>query len=364
MAHLGRLCVILLLSCLMTTSIFVPEGCSGDPYPPTASEVDLRVLWSDDGIQLKWNQIDPSVFTTDSRLTIYRLCWMIEGASTEGIFIHLNNTMTGYLDTNVQVGAFYEYEIGIWNGDFFESFCGNNGFTYGGGLPSKPHEVSATLFDASVGLGWKLTRWEIGGGELESFDIYRSENGSQPVLYHQIGFDELSWNNLYDGSYNYIDCNAACGLNYSYSIKAVTTFGESDISARVDAIPGYAPRNITISPTEAGLSEEVNATVSWIEPNNTQGIVGYRVYAYGFTPIILDNGTFNCSSINFGETTVRVDSIYSDGRVVLGEEVAVGRPMGPCLVGGYTYLVGVTIIIAAILVIALVIMVAIMKRRK
>ncbi|MFA5313642.1 MAG: hypothetical protein WC375_10080 [Methanomassiliicoccales archaeon] len=322
------------------------------------------VLWSDDGILLKWNQIDPSVYSPDDQLTISRTCWTIEGAGVECIFIHLNDSSVEYLDTNVQIGAFYEYDIGIWNGDFFEGFCGNKGFTYGGGLPSKPHDVSVTLYDASVGLGWKLTRWEIGGGEFESFDIYRSENGSQPILYYQMVFEELSWYNLYDGSYNYIDSNVVCGLNYTYSVKVVTTFGESHNSATVDATPGYAPRNIIISPTDAGLSEEVNATVSWIEPNYTQGIVGYRVYAYGFTPIILDNHTFNCSSIDFGEATVRVDSIYSDGRVVLGEEVAVNRPMGSCLGGVYTYLVGLIISIVAVLAIALVTIVVIIKRRR
>jgi hypothetical protein len=348
----------------MATSISVPEGCSGKEQLSVASDVDLRVSWSDDGILLRWNPINSFVFSTGYQLTLSRMCYMIEGASSEGTFIHLNSTLTEYLDSDVQVGSFYEYEIGIWNGDFFESFCGNNGFTYGGGLPSIPNEVKVTLYDACVGLNWKLTRWENGGGEFGSFDIYRSENGSQPVLYHQMNFEELSWLNLYEGSYNYYDRDVICGADYSYSIQAVTTFGESQISTRVDAIPGYAPRNIAISPTDAGISDEVNAMVSWMEPNNTDGIVGYRVNAYGYASIIVDDHTFNCSSIDFGETTVRVDSIYGDGRIVFGEEVAVSRPMGYCIVGYDTYLVIILISIIAMLISAMVMICVIRRKRK
>jgi len=150
---------------------------------------------------------------------------------------------------------------------------------------------------------------------------------------------------------------------YAYKIKAVTTLGESYISSAIEATPGYAPQNVTISPISADNDDEVEATVSWIEPNDATGIVGYRVWASGYEPVILDNHTFNCSSVNFGKAVVRVDSIYEDGRIVYGNEVEVGRPMGSCIFDWSDYLLFFGLSIGAILLIALVV-VGVNRRRK
>jgi hypothetical protein len=339
----------------MVTCIVVPEVCSGYYEPPNSIDIDLRVSWSNDGILLKWNLINSSLITPEHPLTIYRMCWMTQGTCSEPPFIYLNSTTTEYLDTNVQVGTFYEYALGFWNGDFFESFCGNKGFTYGGSLPARPSEVSVTLYDACICLNWRLLRWEIGGGEFESFEIYRSENGSPLVLYDQMKYEEISWNNLYEGIYNYYDRNVTFGVNYSYSIKTVSTIGEGKTSFSVEETPGYAPRNITISPRSAGVSEEINATISWNMPSDAEGIIGYRIFSYGEV-IQQDKHNFNCSSIDFGYGPCRVASVYDDGRIVFGNEVGVSRPR-MADVGGYqiqyliTFLIIVSILGIAIILI-------------
>jgi len=168
MSHWESSVVVILIS--MATCICFPVA-TGYPDLPTADEVGLEVSWSDSGVLLKWNDLDQSLFYGENELTISRMCYVFEDASYYGTIIHLNGTSTEYLDTDVQTGRFYKYDLGVWQEDFFVSFCGDHGFVYGGGLPAAPSSLSITLRDASIDLSWKLSKWQMGGGEFVCFDV-------------------------------------------------------------------------------------------------------------------------------------------------------------------------------------------------
>lgn len=334
----------------METSGYVPT--------PSAEEVDLKVTWSSNGILLKWNPIDPAYLATGSKLVIMRLGLMNEWPGHNSLFLDLSLTATEFLDVNVDQGYFYRYSLGLWKGDYSEQIAGNRGFTYGGGLPKIPSDVGVKLFDASVKITWTFPEWFIGGGEFEFFELYRSDNGSIPTLVHKMDYVEASWNNSF-----YYDNDVICDRTYAYTIRAVSTMGMGTTSSPVVARPGRAPQNISISPLNAGVSEEVNATISWNMPSDDLGIIGYSIYANG-RMVYLDNHTFSCSSTDFGFGSCIVTSVYDDGRIVFGNEIAVSRPMGACL-GGYEiqYLI---MILGAIsfLVIAIILIYRKQKNRK
>lgn len=333
----------------------MPMETLGYVPPPSAEEVDLRVTWSTDGILLKWNSIDPAYLATGSKLVIMRLGLMSEWPGHNSLFLDLSLTATEYLDIDVEQGYFHRYSLGLWKGDYSEQMAGNRGFTYGGGLPKTPSEIGVKLYDACVKITWKFPEWYIGGGEFECFDFYRSYNGSVPILIHKMDYAEASWNNSF-----FYDHDVICDLNYAYTMRATSTIGMGMMSAPVIARPGKAPQNVTISPLYAGVSEEVNATIMWDMPSDTEGIIGYRIYSNG-RAIQRDNHTFNCSSIDFGYGPCLIASVYDYGRIVFGNEIGVSRPMGYCIGSNEIYYL---IIFPPIVALLAIVMVWIRKLKK
>ena len=227
------------------------------PRNPQATPGNEQVI-------LQWDAPLDDGGSTITNYTVYR--GTESGNRTH--LITLGNVLT-YTDHDVINGVTYFYAIsavsGIGEGNLSEEVSATPATT-----PSAPQNVSAIPGDRLVRLEWDEPVQD-GGSTITNYTIYR---GIMPgVLFPLTTVGDVL---------NYTDNDVINGNTYYYSVSAVNSAGEGDMSEEVSATPATtpsAPRDLQAIPGDEMVLLEWDAPVS----NGGAEITNYRIYR-GTTP--------------------------------------------------------------------------------
>ncbi len=179
-------------------------------------------------------------------------------SSGEADYINkVDRTKTGYTDTNVTNGEKYYYQVSAVNtigeGELSTEVSATP--TSEKTPPSAPRNVKAVPGDGEITLNWD-TPESIGGSQITSYNIYRSESSDTPTSFDSIG-----------NVTTYTDTDVTNGETYYYQVSAVNSIGESDRSDKVSATPQSEAQGYLTGRIKQGLNKGVSG--AQVEVNNT-----------------------------------------------------------------------------------------------
>jgi hypothetical protein len=218
------------------------------------------------------------------------------------ILITLSANISSYLDASVSPGNNYEYRIKALN-TYGESDYSNTVNLTVLPAPDAPSGLSAIqLTTTEVDITWTDN-----SDNEDNFVLERSVNGG--------GFNTLI--TLWANSSTFSDFDVIPGNNYSYRIKAINTYGESDYSNIVNLTVFPAP-NVPTGLTATQLTiNEIDITWTDNSDNEDNFVLERSVNGGGFSTLVTlstNNTTYLDASIASGNNyEYRVKAINTYG---------------------------------------------------
>jgi fibronectin type 3 domain-containing protein len=226
----------------------------------------------------------------------------------------VGNVLT-YTDTSVTNGVTYFYKVSAMNGGG-EGPLSNEIWAVPATTPSAPQNPAAAASNAKITLTWGAPAGN-GGSAIIGYNVYRGTvSGSETLL--------ISLGNVY----SYTDQGLLEGATYYYRVTAVSSVGESMMSARVSATVPTVPSAPTIESVVPGNGY---VTLTWSAPasNGGSSVTGYKIYrgtASGSETLLATVGNVlayeDVSVVNGVTYYYRVAAVSSIGEGLLSEEVS------------------------------------------
>jgi fibronectin type 3 domain-containing protein len=191
----------------MTLSAPAAASMQQETPPPASAPVRVEAMPGDAKVRLKWSAVPGAEG--------YRIYQSVNGAWSATPVAR--TTLTTHTRDGLANGTTYSFTVAA--------------FTKGGDGPlslavtamplSPPLDVKTTVGDRRVTLSWQPS------AGATSYTIYRKA-GNEP------DFRELTTGVT---APPFVDPNLTNGIRYSYQLRAVTAAAESELSARVSAVP-------------------------------------------------------------------------------------------------------------------------------
>ncbi len=191
----------------------------------------------------------------------------------------------------------------------------DNPYPVGGGLTfdyypltafvSPPGDLTYTTGQAWVNLDWSAPDLSLGSDVIE-YRITRTSGVEVTTI--TIDGTETSYN----------DTTVVSWREYSYTVTAITTVGESAESDEVVVlVPDESPPTLTIdSPADDSYLNSEDVLVSWIGTDDESGIQNYSVSVDGAAPVDVEaNTSYSAASLADGEHQVTVWATDNAGNV-------------------------------------------------
>jgi hypothetical protein len=212
-------------------------GGDSDPSPsasasaagcPPAAPSGLTAVLSGVNINLAWtdNSANETGFKVERSANA--------GATWSQITLTAANAVS-YIDTNLTCGAVYYYRVRAANanGDSDPSPSANASAPVC--LPSAPSGLTATLSSSSINLAWKDNSADESG-----FKVERSLNAGG--TWTQITLTATN-------AVSYVDSSLACGVLFTYRVRATNAAGDSNPSPTASASAPACPPSPSATPT-------------------------------------------------------------------------------------------------------------------
>ena len=255
----------------------------------------------DGSVDITW---EPPVYDGGLPLVGYIVYRGTDGGSMETYQELLN--VISFNDENVNNGITYRYAISAFN-SIGEGNRSASVTVTPVGIPGKPVDVMA-----SSGTGYITITWsppvDDGGSEVISYNIYRGLDSTNMILYDNI-----------EAPLNFNDTYVENGVPYFYSVSAVNTVGEGELSDTVSAVPMMVPG----SPVDLrSVSGDGYVELTWSAPSdNGSPILNYKIYrAEGLDDMALLDVVNDVTNYNDASITNGNEYIYSVSAVnLIGE---------------------------------------------
>ncbi|MFW3147028.1 MAG: fibronectin type III domain-containing protein [Thermoplasmatota archaeon] len=209
-------------------------------------------------VDLTWMHPVSDGGTPITGYNIYRVNGPIE------IVIPMDSDGTGWTDEVVESGTEYEYGISAVN------LVGES--PIGGPVTATPVSEPSPPLNLSLesGDGFSMLTWEPpvsdGGMPIREYNIYRGDDGAQPVLIRTLGPNNLEYN----------DTSVHNGIEYSYHVRVSNLIGESLPTEILTTSPMTVPG---VPLRFKALEGQGEVLLTWEEPLSDGGspLIGYRV---------------------------------------------------------------------------------------
>ena len=295
----------------------VTAGVPSAPQTPAAST-------QPGGIQVTWTAPASNGGTPLTGYKIYRGLDQVNQTllTTVGV-------VTSYLDTAVQNGNTYYYEIKAINYIGEGSPSADVGATYTGpNPPSAPQNLNATGGTSQVSLTW-TTPASDGGAAITGYKVYRGTVSNNLSLLTTLGVQTA-----------YTDLAVVNGTLYYYEVTALNSAGESARSNQSSATPQApqtpsAPQNLVATPGNTTMS------LTWQAPANSGSapVTNYKIYrgtTSGSQTLLTTVGNvlaYNDTGLVNGTTYYyKVSAVSSAGEGAFSN-IASGTPTAPTVPG-------------------------------
>ncbi|MGA1873172.1 MAG: fibronectin type III domain-containing protein [Thermoplasmatota archaeon] len=202
------------------------------PLPP----INLTAVTTVGRVELDWEAPE---FNGGTMLTNYKVYKGTESGDLD-LLVELSAVGTAYIDTDVQPGVAYFYQVTAVNMKG-ESEPSEEISTTLPDIPQHPKNFSATAGNEYVYLSWEEPEWD-GGTPIKSYKLYK---GTSPETYSLL-------KTVSSGARAYNDTKVTNGMFYYYHISAVNDVGESKLIANTSANPGTVPTAPTLYEAEVG----------------------------------------------------------------------------------------------------------------
>ena len=258
-----------------------PSGRPGIPTTVTVTQVNSTLV-------IEWN---PPGDNGGSLITAYHIERSLDGKE---IVFEVSGDQDEYVDSDIEAGVSYSYTVRALNAmgrsDESEPIV-KKLIT----APGAPESLSVEQSGDAVMLSWIAPTFD-GGSAIESYKILRMSNDS----------GEMELLETVDaGDRTYLDFEIEPGVNYTYSVKAVNSRGESESSSMADITPTTVPD----APGKPVLLEDGHVEISWSEPisNGGQSLIRYRIERS------VEGGEFEMIGTNTPDRRTFVDHDIDDG---------------------------------------------------
>jgi hypothetical protein len=283
------------------------------PYPPR----NLSVVPGPNYVDLTWDPPPPHDDTPIINFFIYRNNVMIDDAQPD---IVVSANIYNYRDYGVTAGTRYWYSIRSADIDG-PGYWGDSGWAVPGKtIPSEPNYLVAEARENAIFVYWDWA-YDQGGTALIGYRIYRGTSSDNMSSIATVGAGGVTA--------RYTDTGLVNGIIYYYAVSAYNLLGEGPQSNIEWAKPNWAPRNVTVSPTEVDNCGPVTTTLTWQHPiHNYSDIVGYEIRGtYGVVKVDRENTSYTTTASGGWGYSFQVAAIYHDGNKVYSDSVEVGAPM-------------------------------------
>jgi fibronectin type 3 domain-containing protein len=223
------------------------EVASATPLGTPGAPVELDLSVGNGSVTLSWEM--PLADGGTSILGFFVLRGL-DAESMEGIGDLAADALT-FIDNDLVNGQTYYYTVCAFNSQ-------GNGTTaqilnaVPVGPPSSPVGLAIEAGDRFVNLTWSEPL-DLGGSQVLEYIIYRGEDPSDMESFIRIGRTAMG----------FIDGDVTPGIQYCYSVAAVTIAGEGPRSSYLEAIPfgrPEPPTNLVITPSDGRVD------LQWDEP--------------------------------------------------------------------------------------------------
>jgi fibronectin type 3 domain-containing protein len=302
-----------LLGCVCAVML----GCGGsdDPPPPPPAPASLSVEPGDEVNTVQW----PAVASATS----YNLYWSETTPVAKATAQVIKDAVSPYRHTGRTNGRLVYYAVTSVNADGESDLSAEIGAMPVAPVPAPPGTVNATPGDRMVTIAW------VPVSRADSYTLYWSNTaGFGPTDAGVTKVEDIQ-------ATSYAHLSLTNGTAYYYLVTAVSTGGESVVSAQASATPlppaPGAPANLTATSGDAhahlSWSASLDATSYNVYESRTAGIV---VGAAGVTQIPgLTATSHEPTGLTNGETYYyAVSSVGPGGESALSNEVSV-RPLPP-----------------------------------
>ena len=293
---------------------------AGPPAAPGSPAASLQGT----GIQVTWNTPTSNGGAPIAGYDIYRGT----NPNSNSFLLRVGN-VNSYLDTTVQNGVTYYYEVRAFNMLGPSDPTADVGATYTGpNPPSAPQNLNATGGTSQVSLTW-TTPASDGGAAITGYKVYRGTVSGSLSLLTTLGVQTA-----------YTDSGVTNGTLYYYQVTALNSGGESARSNQASATPQApiapsAPQNLVATPGNATMS------LTWQAPANSgsAAVTNYKIYrgtSSGSQTLLTTVGnvlSYSDSGLTNGTTYYyKVSAVSSVGEGAFSN-IASGLPTAPTLPG-------------------------------
>ena len=224
--------------------------------------------------------------------------YTIARSENSGAFINISisQVAVNYVDSNLNKGSIYNYQVVAKNSVGDSAFTTPEPVTVATTVPDVPTELTVSASGTTITVSW--TAPIDTGGLSVTYTLARSENNG--------AFINISTSQV---AVNYVDSNLNKGSTYRYQVTAQNSIGDSTFTV---------PESATIATTIAGIPTDLTVsvsgttiTVSWVAPSDTGGLsVTYTVARSenggGFTNISTSQ-----AEVNYVDSNLNKSSTYT-----------------------------------------------------
>ncbi len=297
-----------------------PSSSPTQPSPPQ----NLFATGRNGTVILNWTA---PVSNGGASLTGYEI-WR-GGLSGREILVKTVGNVTSFVDTPLQGGVPYYYEVKAINSQPFKSGFSNEAIATPTSTPSVPGNLTAIAGSGKVTLTW-TTPMSNGGLAINGYKIYRgTASGTEVLLFKINSSSQLS----------YIDMSVTGGVTYYYRVTAFNNLGQSNFSNEANATPSTPPPPVNPPGPPSGLTATPgvgNITLTWTPPTDNGGapVTSYQIFrgtASGSETLISATGstTFTDTGLTPGTTYYYyVKAVNSAGASMASNEIS-GTPLAP-----------------------------------
>lgn len=232
--------------------------------PATFPSAPLNLLTTegDQEVDLSWDHPADSGGIPVVNYRVYR--GLTPGSMT--FLVEIGN-VTSYLDTGLNNGQIYYYEVGAVNG-VGEGPASIETNATPATVPGAITDLAAEGSDEEVVLMWTMPV-NNGGSPITNITVYGGSTPGGETILTVLGIIE-----------SYTDTGLINGVTYYYRVTALNRMGEGPVSNEVNALPATHPSE----PLDLQLSvgnREVTLTWSIPESDGGQAVTNYRIYRGG-----------------------------------------------------------------------------------
>jgi titin len=283
-------------------------GLDSSPMTKPLTPVITDIAFGDSYLELFW---DPPLDNGGSPITFYYIY------KNGPVFASVPGTQTSFMDTNVNNGITYTYNVSAIN------IIGESPLSLGMSgtpmkVPSEPLDLQFQEGDGYINLTW-IVPADDGGSPITEYFIYR--NG---IVIGTVSSTQFWYN----------DASAVNGIGYTYNISANNSVGEGSKSSGVIATPKArpsAPQNI-----QADSGDEY-VRLTWEAPVSDGGfsITEYFIYRDGslYDSVFGTLLWFNDTNVTNGVTynyNISANNSVGEGQLSMGvQETPMTQPSVP-----------------------------------